>query len=259
MWQTPTTRVWEQMYKDGKLNAAQRKFWEPKPAEELYDLQADRDEVNNLAESAAHRTVLDELRKAHREHEVSVRDIGLLPEAEIHSRGGAGAPYQAGHDPEKYPVERVLAAADLASSRKSGVTAKLVEAMSDPDSAVRYWGAMGVLIRGESEFKAARAAVVKLASDPAPCPRIVAAELLGRYGTVEELKQSLETLIALADPAANGIPLAIQALNSIDTLGKKAMPLKERIDRLPKPKAGESNRITEYMARLREEILANLA
>jgi arylsulfatase A-like enzyme len=258
MWQTPTTRVWERLYKEGKLNAAQRKFWEPKPAEELYDLQSDRDEVNNLADSAAHRTVIDELRKAHHEHVLAIRDVGLLPEAEIHSRAGSGAPYDAGHDPKKYPIERVLAAADLASSRRPGVTAKLVEAMSDPDSAVRYWGAMGVLIRGESEFQAARAAVVKLATDPAPCPRIVAAELLGRFGTPEELKRSLDTLIAVADPAANGIPLAIQALNSIDALGRKAMPLKDRIDKLPKPKAGESNRITEYTARLRETILETL-
>ena len=39
MWQTPTTRVWEQMFKDGKLNAAQSAFWKTKPAEELYDLR----------------------------------------------------------------------------------------------------------------------------------------------------------------------------------------------------------------------------
>ena len=32
MWETPTTRVWERLYKEGKLNEAQRKFWEKKPA-----------------------------------------------------------------------------------------------------------------------------------------------------------------------------------------------------------------------------------
>ncbi|MEO6740735.1 MAG: sulfatase, partial [Chthoniobacteraceae bacterium] len=31
MWQTPTTRVWEQLHKEGKLNAVQDKFWNPKP------------------------------------------------------------------------------------------------------------------------------------------------------------------------------------------------------------------------------------
>jgi uncharacterized sulfatase len=259
MWQTPTTRVWERLYKEGKLNEAQRKFWEPKPAEELYDLQTDRDEVNNLASSPAHKAALEELRQAHRQHELEVRDIGLLPEAEIHSRAGSVAPYEMGHDAKKYPIEKVLAAADLASSLAPNVTAKLVANMSDADSAVRYWGALGVLMRGQKEFQAARAAVVKLAKDPAPCPRIVAAEMLGRWGTAEQLKQSLETLMALSDPSTNGIPLAVQALNSIDALGKKAAPLKDRIQSLPAPKAEESNRIKEYPVRLREEILATLS
>ena len=258
MWETPTTQVWERLHKEGKLNAAQSKFWQTKPAEELYDLTTDRDEVNNLAESPAHRGALDELRKAHRAHMVEVRDVGLLPEAEMHARAGGGAPYAAGHDAKKYPLDRVLAAAELASSLRPGVTAQLVSAMGDTDSAVRYWGAMGVLMRGESEFQAARATVVKLAADPAPAARIVAAELLGRYGTAEELAKALETLMGLADPVANGIPLAIQALNSIDALGKKAAPLKSRIDALPRPKESEPQRIKEYTIRLRQEILATI-
>jgi uncharacterized sulfatase len=258
MWQTPTTQVWERLYKEGKLNESQRKFWEPKPAEELYDLETDRDEVKNLASSAAHRGVLEELRKAHREHVMEVKDVGLLPEAEIHSRSGAGAPYEMGHNAKKYPIEKVYAAADLASSLAPGVTAKLVANMGDADSAVRYWGAMGVLMRGEREFQAARAAVVKIAKDPAPAARIVACEMLGRWGSAEELRESLETLIALADPAKNGIPLAVQALNAIDALGKKAMPLRDRISALPQPKEEESARIKEYTGRLREDILAGL-
>ena len=32
MWETPTTRVWKKLYDEGKLNAAQKHFWETKPA-----------------------------------------------------------------------------------------------------------------------------------------------------------------------------------------------------------------------------------
>jgi hypothetical protein len=113
-------------------------------------------------------------------------------------------------------------------------------------------------MRGESEFQAARTTVVKLAADPAPTVRIVAAELLGRYGTAEELAKALEMLMGLADPAVNGVPLAIQALNSIDALGKKAAPLKARIDALPRAKDSEPQRIKEYTQRLRLEILATI-
>ncbi len=63
MWQTPTTRVWEQLHKEGKLNAAQDKFWNPKPPEELFDLQSDPDEVKNLADSKEHEEIKTKLRK----------------------------------------------------------------------------------------------------------------------------------------------------------------------------------------------------
>src|SRR5262249_31162740 len=49
MFQTPTTRVWKELHDAGKLKPAQDAFWKPKPAEELYDLRADPDEVENLA------------------------------------------------------------------------------------------------------------------------------------------------------------------------------------------------------------------
>ena len=51
MFQTPTTRVWHSLFQAGKLNAAQSHFWKTKPAEELYDLEADPDEIRNLADS----------------------------------------------------------------------------------------------------------------------------------------------------------------------------------------------------------------
>ena len=49
MFQTPTTRVWKQLYDAGKLKPPQTYFWETQAAEELYDLQNDPDEVKNLA------------------------------------------------------------------------------------------------------------------------------------------------------------------------------------------------------------------
>ncbi len=39
MFETPTTRVWRELFDAGKLNAAQSRFWQEKPAEELYDLE----------------------------------------------------------------------------------------------------------------------------------------------------------------------------------------------------------------------------
>jgi uncharacterized sulfatase len=257
MWQTPTTPVWERLYKEGKLNEAQSKFWQTKPAEELYDLASDRDEVNNLATSPAHKTVLEELRKAHRDHELEIRDVGLLPEAELHTRPGR-SPYEMGHDSKQYPMQKMLDAAELASSLKPGVTADLMKLIADEDSGARYWGTMGILIRGESELKATHKAVVKALDDSSPSVRIVAAEILGKYGTNEELARSLDTLIGLANPMTNNPYLAAQALNAIDALGKKAAPLKEKIAALPKPKVSEADRVAPIFPSLYSSILRNV-
>ena len=98
---------------------------------------------SNLAASPEHQAILERFRKAHQEHELAMRDVGLLPEAEIHARAKGSTPYEMGHDPKRYPVERVLAAAQLASSLEAGVTAQLAKALEDPDSGVRYWGVIG--------------------------------------------------------------------------------------------------------------------
>ena len=79
MFQTPTTAKWKEMYDAGELNEAQSHFWETKPAEELYDLQADPDEVNNLAGDPAHAARVERMRDALYAWQRKIRDVGFLP------------------------------------------------------------------------------------------------------------------------------------------------------------------------------------
>ena len=255
MWETPTTQVWEQLYKEGKLKPPQTYFWETKPPEELYDLANDRDEVNNLAPLPGSAPLLERFRKAHREHELKVCDIGLLPEAEIHSRAHGGAPYEVGHDANRYPAARVLDAAELASSLKPDVDNELAAALSDIDSGVRYWGAMGILIRGAGTVKSMRLQLKAAVDDPAPSVRIAAAEALGRYGSREDLDHALPVLLKLANAGENGVYISVQALNAICALGPKAASVKEKIKALPQSDPTAPARVrTEYIRRLTEEI-----
>ena len=143
MFVTTTTQVWKRLYDEGKLNEAQSHFWKTKPAEELYDLEKDPDEVNNLAGSKKHQKVLDQMRKAHREHVAKIRDVGFLPEGEIHSRSQGSTPYEMGHDDKKYPFKKIHAAAEMASSMRSQDLLAITKLLDDDDSAVRYWGALG--------------------------------------------------------------------------------------------------------------------
>jgi uncharacterized sulfatase len=135
MFQTPTTRVWKELFDAGKLRAPQTFFWEPKPPEELYDLLDDHDEVRNLAHSAQHLKILATLRKANRAHQLRVRDVGFLPEAEMHRRSRGSTVYELGHNHAKFPLKRVLATAEAASSLRGDALPRLQKALTDSAAA----------------------------------------------------------------------------------------------------------------------------
>ena len=100
---------------EGKLTSIQDVFWNRKAPEELYDLQTDPDEVRNLAGSPAFQAIQARLRNAQQQHALTIRDVGFIPEGERFVRARGGSPYDLGHDAGKYPIERVLEMAELAS------------------------------------------------------------------------------------------------------------------------------------------------
>ncbi len=255
MFQTPTTQVWKRLYDEGKLSPPKAYFWEPKPAEELYDLQTDRDEVHNLVGSPEHQETLQRLRQAHGEHVLKIRDVGFLPESEQHRRAAGTTMYEMGHDAQKYPLERILAMAELASSRKPGVTALLQQGLKDGDSGVRYWAAMGLLIRGRDAVGAARDDLRSALSGPSPSVRVVAARALGQFGSDEDLALALPVLKTLAPPDKNGAYVSIEALNAIDALGGKAAGLAEFLAAMPRRDPSAVARANGYVDRLVEELL----
>ena len=158
MFETPTTAVWRKLYDEGKLKPPQTYFWEKKQPEELYDLQTDRDEVNNLAKSPQHKAILERLRKAQRDHMAKIRDVGFLPEEELHTRKLDGP----------IPVAEIHAMAEAASSLTAAAVPELKKGLVHADSAVRYWAAMGFVMRQSTPPE-----LNKLLADPSPSVRAV--------------------------------------------------------------------------------------
>jgi uncharacterized sulfatase len=258
MFETPTTQVWKRLHDQGKLNASQDIFWSTKAPEELYDLTTDPDEVHNLADSPEHREVLARLRQAQRDHAREIRDVGFLPEGEIHSRSEDGSPYDMAREEGKYDFERVFEAAEIASMLRKEDTPRLVEALSDGDSAVRYWGALGLLMREEAGVSAARKELLAALKDDSPYVRIAAAEALGRFGGAPDLKPALETLAALGPIDRHGVFVSMAALNSIEGLGGKAAPLADSIRSFPAQGKVPHARYDSYVPRLLERLKATV-
>jgi N-sulfoglucosamine sulfohydrolase len=195
LWRMPATKSWEAAFLAGKCNAAQSRFFQTKPAEELYNTDADPWEIHNLAADPAYAEKLNELRAANRAHLLRIRDAGLLPEAEMTDRGRESTIREVALDPRRYPIEEVLAAAEAATARDPAKTSQLVKAMHHEDPAVRYWAATGIAVLG-SDAESARGEVAKLLADPNDSVRCAAAEAVAALGDQQAAANTLTELLS---------------------------------------------------------------
>ena len=264
MFKTPTTRIWHAMYREGKLNAAQSHFWREKPTEELYDLQTDPDEVRNLTNSQEHAGVLKRLRQAHRDWVFRVRDVGFMPEAELHALGER-TPYEFGHSAD-YDLDAAFEAAQVASRRDLADAEELVSRLASPNVAVRYWAAMGLLGRPNALAKESVLAAMRSAAHDAraertagdACVRSLLAEALGRYGAESDVEPAIATLVANANVEEHGLYVSMFALNSLDYLDEKARIAAEAIRAMPKSHREIPKRLGGYIPRLLDEVARGL-
>jgi hypothetical protein len=222
LWKMPATLSWEAEYRAGRCNPVQRAFWREKPTEELYDESSDRYEIHNLIDDPALAPVVERLRKALHDQLIENRDAGFLPESQLAEMArSAGSVYAATHDPAKYPIERIVEAADVASRRDAKDVAKLIEFAKDPNETVRYWAAVGCCVRGSSA-KDATAAMEALSKDPSAAVRIAADEALVRFGQRDKLHP-------LVDEMANEKGDPLLAVNTLEALGDLAKPAASEI------------------------------
>jgi uncharacterized sulfatase len=257
---TPTTAIWKKLYDEGKATPAQQIFWQtPKAPEELYDLQADPDEVNNLAAAPAHRATLEKLRAAQQAYSRRIRDLGFIPEGERLIRAAQQAPYDFGHDDAHYPYERVFAAAELASSLQPAATPALMKLVSDSDSTVRYWGVMGLRMRGPAAIGPAHDSLLSALADPSPYVRIAAAETLGQFGNGTDLTAALPVLTDLANWGRHDVFTALAALHALESLGlAKITAARAAILALPVTGPSPDPRYAPYIPRILDDLRAEL-
>jgi len=188
-----------------------------KPPEELYDTQSDPHEVHNLAHSPEHREILRRMRGALRDWMIETRDTGLLPEAEMALRSAGRSPYEMARRGDKFPVARILDAAELVGKGAEEIP-KLVALLGDRDSAVRYWAATGLLALGP-QARDAEAPLAKALTDAAPNVRLAAAEALCRLGSAEDALPVLVEGLQSRDERVR-----LQAASTLAALGEKARP-----------------------------------
>jgi hypothetical protein len=221
-----TVQELRRLAREGKLEGPPALYMRPtKPAEELYDLVGDPWELRNLADSPEHQETLKRMRGALAAWMIETRDTGLLPEAEMFLRAGNSTILAMAGQHDRFPVERILAAAEHVG-RPEATPEKLVPLLKDPDSAVRYWAAVGLMSPGTDARPAAEALLPAL-RDEAPNVRLAAAEALCRLDRVAEALPVLVKGLHHDDGRVR-----LQAAAVLAALGDKPRPALDEITKV---------------------------
>ncbi|MDA7922370.1 sulfatase-like hydrolase/transferase, partial [Verrucomicrobiales bacterium] len=176
--------------KAGTLSGVVSQFSaESKPVHELYDLENDPHEINNLANSPEHAAKLAEMIGALTDWQLKIGDLGLIAESEITERvKEAGSTYAILHG-EKDQTDLIVTLTGMATKASSHeAIPELIEGLSHEDSAVRYWGATGLgnLSEHTKEEKGIKGKLTVTLSDSSPAVRIATARALCRMGWTED-------------------------------------------------------------------------
>jgi uncharacterized sulfatase len=244
--------AWQRLHEQGKTEPPSSFYWKKKPPIELYDLKNDPDHVRNLAYHPEYQDVRKRLMKRLREHQKNVRDVGFLPEAEIHRRPEEGeSPYEMAQDEDRYPLEDLMRVAEAAARRDMESVTLLADLLDHSDPAIQYWAATGFLVRGQHAVWPHRDRLRTLMrGDRAPTARVVAAEALVRYGNETDRKQALQALMELGNNHKTNQFTAIAALNAVDKLDEMAIPVLDQILKLPSTPENGPKRAQKYTGRL---------
>ncbi len=189
----------------GELNPVCERMWSPrKPLEELYDLQADPHELENLAESAEYEPVRKRLETRLRQWIVEHRDSGFLTEAEyqIRAEREGTTPFDVLQDPALQLAEIVEMAWRVGDD--SLTAAELMQGMRHEEAAVRYWAATACTasLRFEDDrhegikvYRLLSPVLLGALSDESPSVRIAAAEaVLSIAAPASEHQQAVSVL-----------------------------------------------------------------
>lgn len=215
LWLAPSVGSWEKAYLNGECNEIQSAFWNKKPVEELYDTENDPWEVKNLANDLDYKGVLERMRAANKEWVARIYDAGFIPEADRIDRTGETPMYDYMRS-GKVNFKEIMEAAEIATLSKVENMEALKTYLKSDESAVRYWGATGLLILGEN----ARPAIEDLKTaitDKSTNVVAVAAEALYNLGEKEIAKNALLSVLENRNEFAR-----CHALNVIDCINDKS-------------------------------------
>lgn len=222
LFRAPSIRSWKAAYENGECNKVQSAFWQTKPVEELYDTENDPWEVNNLANDPKYNHILNRMRAANKDWVTRIKDTGFIPEADIVDRTN-GTPMYDYMRSGDVNLQEIMNAAEIATLGEVKNIDLLKNDLKSEESAVRYWGASGLLILGDKASPAIEE--LKLAvNDKSANVVSVAAEALYNLGEKEIARKALLSVLKNPNEFAR-----CHALNVIDCINESSPEIQKGV------------------------------
>lgn len=245
LFRAPSAVAWFTAFKEGKTNAVQSFPFQTKPVEELYNTEIDPWEVNNLATNPAYASDLIRMRKAQTDWMRKIKDVGLIPEAEYLNLAGDQSLYDYMRSAD-CPFDELMEASELATLGGKKELNTFIRYLKNPNSAMRYWGATGLLIL-KADARPAISALKEAAKDKSGVVATLAAEAL--YG-MNEKRLAVETYGRILSSETYSMYDKIFALNSVDAVNDDCKELLPAIRLLVQDKS------KDYLVRNAEYLLS---
>ena len=199
---------WRKLYREGKLNAAQREFFERRDCEALYDIKNDPHEVNNLANDPQYAETLTRLRGLMSKTVNGLPDLSLYPENYLIAKAFDN-PVAFGQS-HKMEIARLNEIANLSLLPFCNAKSEIEKALNSTNDWQRYWGLIVCSCFAKQASPFIEKAKQLAADDSNLLVRTRAAEFLGLIEATNPTAVLLDVLKKTDDPVE-----AVLILNTI--------------------------------------------
>jgi len=251
MYETPTTIAWLNAANAEKTTPAQSLFWQLKPSAELYDLQNDPQQVNNLIDNPEFTSQRDRLKLALRSWMIAKRDLGLMPEAimkksvdsEIKTIG------ELAQVDSWFAVEKIWDAADQATDLAVPESSVQTNLQSD-NPIVRYWSTIGLTYRSlKGQPCQLDSLMTTINSDDSVVVQTVECETLARAGDMTQRSAAVNRLTQIATDSKYSFFERLLALDSMLACNLKPGEIPSGLSAIEKVNFGVPSRYAGYPSR----------
>jgi hypothetical protein len=196
-------KEWREYYEKGKLNPLQSKFFQARPAEELYDVVKDPYETVNLAQEPGFKEQLVRMRNRLSERLQAMPDLAFFPESHLIQQGAFSDPVAFGIE-HKQEIASLIDIANLALVPFEEAEDSIAKAIHSTNPWKRYWGLITCSLFGKQADSFTEKAKEITNKDSHLLVRMRAAEFLALIGEqnpqevyidlLEKSEEEMETL-----------------------------------------------------------------